>query len=244
MKKNALLLGLAAATLALAGSTIAWADDKPKETIKQVESDVKKGVEKKVEEGKKNVEKKVEKADAKQAVSVGDMAPNFKLKDTAGKEHSLADLTKEGKIVVIQWFNPECPFVVKHYGKKGNTFNDMHAQYKDKNVVILGINSGAEGKQGAGLEKNQTAVKDWKIEYPILMDMNGAVGKQYNAKRTPEMFIVGKDGKIAYHGAIDDDRGADAPGKVNYVAAALDQILAGETVTKAETQPYGCSVKY
>lgn len=243
MKKNALLLGLTAATLALAGSTFAWADDKPKDTVKEVQKEVKKDAEKKVDNVKKNAEKKLEKGE-KKGVTVGDMAPNFTLKDTAGKEHTLADLTKEGKIVVIQWFNPECPFVVKHYGKKGNTFNDMHAKYKDKNVVILGINSGAEGKQGAGLEKNQTALKDWKIEYPILMDMSGAVGKQYDAKRTPEMFIVGKDGKIAYHGAIDDDRGADAPGKVNHVAVALDQILAGETVTKAETQPYGCSVKY
>jgi peroxiredoxin len=243
MKKNALLLGLTAATLALAGSTFAWADDKPKDTTKEVQKEVQKEA-KKYDDKQKNTEKKADKGTESKSISVGDAAPNFTLNDTSGKSHTLADLTKEGKIVVIQWFNPECPFVVKHYGKKGNTFNDLHAKYKDKNVVFIGINSGAEGKQGAGLDKNQTAVKDWKIEYPILMDMNGAVGKQYNAKRTPEMFIVGKDGKIAYHGAIDDDRGADAPGKVNYVTAALDQILAGETVTKAETQPYGCSVKY
>lgn len=242
MKKHSLILGLTA--LALAGSTFAFADDKPKpeDAIKDKTKEVKKDVEKKIDDTKKNAEKKLEKAAGK--IAVGEVAPNFTLKDTSGKEHSLADLTKEGKIVVIQWFNPGCPFVKKHYGKKGSTFNDMYTSYKDKNVVILGINSGAKGKEGAGLENSQTAVKDWKIEYPILIDESGTVGKLYDAKRTPEMFIVGKDGKIAYHGAIDDDKGADAPGKVNYVTKALDELLAGQTVTKAETQPYGCTVKY
>jgi peroxiredoxin len=248
MKKNALLMGLTAATLALAGSTFAWADDKPKEQIKEVQKQAEKEVKKQVDDTKKNMEKKLEKKDDKVAekkgVAIGEMAPNFTLKDTNGKEHTLADFTKDGKIVVLQWFNPECPFVVKHYGKAGNTFNDLYANYNDKGVVIIGINSGAEGKQGAGLDKNQTYVKDWKIQYPILMDMNGAVGKQYDAKRTPEMFIIGKDGKVAYHGAIDNDRGTDKPGSENFVAKALDQIIAGQTVTNAETQPYGCSVKY
>jgi peroxiredoxin len=246
MKKNTLVMGLAAATLALAGSAIAWADDKPKvpDSIKDQTKEVQKEAEKQIDKTKKDVEKNMDKAD-KKGVKVGEAAPSFTLKDTAGKEHALADLTKGGdKIVVIQWFNPECPFVVKHYGKAGNTFNDLYTKYKDKGVVFLGINSGAEGKQGAGLEKNQKFVKDWKIEYPILMDMSGTVGKQYDAKRTPEMFIIGKDGKVAYHGAIDDDSKTEKPGSTNYVAKALDELLAGQTVTKAETQPYGCSVKY
>jgi peroxiredoxin len=173
----------------------------------------------------------------------GDAAPDFTLKGLDGKEVTLSALTKEGKIVVIQWFNPDCPFVVKHYEKGANTFNDLHAKYSSKNVVLVGINSGAAGKQGAGKERNEKAVKDWKIAYPILMDESGKVGQAYGAKRTPEMFIVTPDGKIAYHGAIDDDRG-NSVGKNNYVTKALDEILAKSNVTTAKTEPYGCSVKY
>jgi peroxiredoxin len=205
MKKTSLIVGLAAAMLALAGTTfVAIADDKPKtdtltETVKgkakQAEKDAKDTAKKVTDEA---TEKAKEKAKAEiKPLAIGDAAPAFVLKDTAGKEVSLAELTKnKDKIVVVQWFNPGCPFVVKHYGKKGNTFNDMYTKYKDKGVIFLGINSGAEGKQGAGLETNAAAVKDWKIEYPILLDETGVVGKSYNAKRTPEMFIIAKDGTM------------------------------------------------
>ncbi len=175
--------------------------------------------------------------------TAGDAAPDFTLKGLDGKEVTLSALTKEGKTVVIQWFNPDCPFVVKHYEKGANTFNDLHARYSSRNVVLIGINSGAAGKQGAGKERNEKAVKDWKIAYPILLDLDGKVGQAYGAKRTPEMFIVTPDGKIAYHGAIDDDRG-NSVGKNNYVAKALDEILAKTNVTTAKTEPYGCGVKY
>jgi peroxiredoxin len=190
----------------------------------------------------KKDEKKDEKKDAK-PVTAGSVAPAFTLKDTDGKEHSLAELTKSGKVVVIQWFNPDCPFVVKHY-RETKTFNNLAEKYKDKNVQFLAINSGAAGKQGAGLERNKKAKTDWAIPYPILLDESGEIGKAYGAKRTPEMFIVNKDGVIAYHGAIDDDSGADTVGKTNYVEKALDEILAGTSVTTATTRPYGCTVKY
>lgn len=191
----------------------------------------------------KDVKKDSKKSEAKM-VAPGETAPDFKLKDTEGKEVSLADLTKQGKTVVLQWFNPDCPFVVMHYEKGANTFIDLANKYKDKNVVVLGINSGAKGKQGAGLERNQKAVKDWKINYPILMDESGTVGKSYNAKNTPLTVIIGKDGKIAYYGAIDDGHEGKGPGKNNYAAKALDEILAGKPVTTAQTKPYGCGVKY
>lgn len=188
--------------------------------------------------------KKDSKKSEPKMVAPGETAPDFKLKDTEGKEVSLADLTKQGKIVVLQWFNPDCPFVVMHYEKGANTFIELANKYKDKNVVVLGINSGAKGKQGAGLERNQKAIKDWKINYPILLDESGAVGKSYNAKNTPLTVIIGKDGKIAYYGAIDDGHDGKGPGKNNYAAKALDEILAGKPVTTAQTKPYGCSVKY
>lgn len=176
-------------------------------------------------------------------VTAGDEAPAFTLKDTDGKDHTLADLTKDGKIVVIQWFNPDCPFVKKHY-RETKTFNDLYTKYKDKGVEFLAINSGTPGKQGAGLDRNKKAKTDWAIPYPILLDESGATGKAYGAKRTPEMFVIGKDGKVIYHGAIDDDAGGDSVGSTNYVAKALDEAIDGKPVTMATSKPYGCSVKY
>lgn len=186
---------------------------------------------------------KKEKKDEKkgEGVAVGSIAPGFTLTDTDGKSVNLADYA--GKVVVLQWFNPGCPFVVKHY-KGANTFNDLYTKYTEKGVVFLAINSGAAGKEGAGKETNATAKKDWKIEYPVLLDEAGTVGKTYGAQRTPEMYIIDKDGKVVYHGAIDDESGMKGVGKTNYVAKALDEVLAGKPVTTAQTKPYGCTVKY
>jgi len=175
-------------------------------------------------------------------VTAGSNAPDFTLPDLAGKQHKLSDLTKGGKTVVLMWFNADCPYVAKHFNN-ASTFNDMARNYADKNVVLLAINSGAPGKQGAGLERNKKAADDWKITFPVLLDESGAVGRAYSAKRTPEMFVINKDGYVAYHGAIDDDS-SDKPGKTNYVAKALDNLLAGKDVETKTTKPYGCTVKY
>ncbi|MBX3389032.1 MAG: thioredoxin family protein [Phycisphaeraceae bacterium] len=176
-----------------------------------------------------------------EVAKVGSMAPAFTLIDTDGKTVNLSDFS--GKIVVLQWFNPGCPYVKKHYESGANTFNDLNKKYSEQGVVFLAINSGAAGKEGAGKDTNASAKKDWKIEYPILLDETGSVGKMYGAKRTPEMYIINKDGTLAYHGAIDDEPGKGV-GKTNYVAKALDEILAGSKVTTTETKPYGCTVKY
>ncbi|MBX3379758.1 MAG: thioredoxin family protein [Phycisphaeraceae bacterium] len=175
------------------------------------------------------------------AAKVGSIAPAFTLSDTDGKTVNLSDFA--GKIVVVQWFNPGCPFVKKHYENGANTFNDLNKKYSEKGVVFVAINSGAAGKEGAGKDANVSAKKDWKIEYPILLDDTGKVGKMYGATRTPEMFIINTDGTLAYRGAIDDEPGKNV-GKTNYVAKALDEILAGQKVTTAQTKPYGCTVKY
>lgn len=192
----------------------------------------------KKDKDKKDKDKKVASAPA-----IGDVAPTFTLTDTEGKTHNLADMTKEGKIVVIQWFNADCPFVVKHY-KNANTFNDMAAKYSAKDVVFIAVNSSAPGEQGSGKDRNIKAKNEWKMPYPILLDPDGTVGRAYGAKNTPAMYIISKTGTVAYHGAIDDDRSADGIGKTNYVAKALDEMLAGQSVSTASTQPYGCSVKY
>lgn len=172
---------------------------------------------------------------------VGETAPDFALKDLDGKDVKLADF--KGKIVVLEWFNPGCPFVVKHHSTL-DTMAKTAAAYKDKNVVWLAVNSGAEGKQGAALADNVKAKKDWKIAYPILLDPTGATGKAYGAKTTPHMFVIGTDGKLAYAGAIDNNSSPKTAGEKNYVKNALDEIIAGKKVTDATSESYGCGVKY
>ena len=186
-------------------------------------------------------EKKEKKAEG---LKIGDAAPDFTVTDTDGKTHKLSDLTKQGKIVVLQWFNAECPYVQKHYGDAGSTFNDIVKNYESKGVVLIAINSNAKGKPGSGKETNMKAKDKWNMAYPIGLDESGEIGMAYGAKNTPAMYIIDKNGTLAYQGAIDDDKGGDKPGKTNYVTKALHQLLAGETVTTAETKPYGCGVKY
>ncbi len=146
-------------------------------------------------------------------------------------------------MVVLEWFNPDCPFIKKHH-LDHKTMNETFAAVKDQGVVWLAINSGAPGKQGAGLERNRKAVEDYGVPFPVLLDPEGTVGRAYGARTTPHMFVIAADGTVAYAGAIDDDRSADTLGKTNDVAAALAAVLAGKPVATAETRPYGCSVKY
>jgi peroxiredoxin len=194
----------------------------------------------------KHDEKKEHKAEKTEAsaegkAKVGEKAPAFELKDTDGKTVKLSDFS--GKIVVLEWFNPECPFVKKHHAAN-TTMVDLAKKFASQNVVWVAINSGAPGKEGAGLELSKKAKAEWKLPYPVLIDETGTVGKTYGAKRTPEMYIINKDGTLVYHGAIDDNADAKTLGKVNYVEKALTQVVKGETVTESKTKAYGCSVKY
>ena len=173
----------------------------------------------------------------------GDAAPDFTLTDTAGREHHLQGYLDAGQTVVLEWFNPDCPFIQKHH-KHHQTMNETFAAVKDQGVVWLAINSGAEGKQGAGLERNRKAVEEYAMPFPVLLDADGAVGKAYGARTTPHMFVIAADGTVAYAGAIDDNRSAQDLGQTNHVAQALAAVLAGKPVATAETKPYGCSVKY
>jgi peroxiredoxin len=178
-------------------------------------------------------------------VTAGEKAPMFTLKDTEGKEHSLKDILakEETKAVVVEWFNPDCPFVKKHHDT-AKTMQDLAKKYAEEGVVWVAINSGAQGLQGAGVDRNKKAIEDYKIAYPVLMDMDGKVGRQYGAKHTPEMYVISKDGTVVYHGAIDSDRSARTMGETNYVDQALRAHLAGESVETNRTLAYGCSVKY
>lgn len=178
----------------------------------------------------------------KKALKVGDAAPAFTLRDLDGKEVSLAKVLEQKKIVVLEWFNPGCPFVKKHH-LHNSTMRDLATKYKDK-VVWLAINSSAKGKQGHGVDLNKESKKNWKIPYPILLDADGKTGRAYGAKRTPHMYVIDAQGKLAYMGAIDDDNSARKAGKVNYVEAAIEALLSGKAPAKGKTKSYGCSVKY
>ncbi len=178
------------------------------------------------------------------ALSIGDTAPDFTLTDLEGNTHTLSDYTSAGNIVVIEWFSPSCPFVRKHYRKDTGTMNKIQADHADDKVVWLRINSAHQGHPDSDKDFNTSTAKEWGISTPILMDTSGKTGKAYGAKRTPDMYIINPDQTLVYHGAIDERSDAAAPGKNNYVANALTELLAGDPVSKSETKPYGCSVKY
>ncbi len=179
------------------------------------------------------------------ALEPGDAAPEFTLTDTAGKEVSLADY--QGKIVVLEWLNYGCPFVKKHYDS-GN-LPSLQKRYTAKDVVWLSINSSAEGKQGymPGQELAEASEKRGNKATAILLDTDGKVGKAYGARTTPHMYVIGKDGRLAYMGALDDKPTTDQSDlgeATNYVAAAVDALMAGGGVEVTKVKPYGCGVKY
>lgn len=176
---------------------------------------------------------------------VGKPAPDFKLQDLDGKEVTLASF--KGKTVVLEWFNPGCPYV-----KKAHTVGsliDTAKQHADKGVVWLAINTGAPGKQGNELALNTDAVKEWSLSHPVLRDEAGTVGKAYGATNTPNMYVIDGNGVLVYAGAIDNspdgERKAPAGGTLtNFVDAALEDLAAGRPVKTPATKPYGCGVKY
>ena len=176
-------------------------------------------------------------------ITPGTTAPDIALQDLEGLHHSLGDYLADGKIVVLEWFNPDCPFVIKHH-KNNRTMAETYARFQDHGVVWLAINSGAPGLQGHGLERNQRAHREYSMQYPVLLDPTGRVGKQYGARTSPHMFVITPDGIVVYNGAIDDDRSVHQLGKTNHVMEALEAVVAGRPVATAETRPYGCSVKY
>ncbi len=176
-------------------------------------------------------------------VAPGDKAPDFTLLDTTGQEHHLQQYLDAGRIVVLEWFNPDCPFIGKHH-KTARTMNETFAAVKDDGVVWLAINSSAPGKEGAGLKRNREAHKNYEMLFPILMDESGTVGRAYEAKTTPHMFVISSEGVVMYNGAIDDNRSPSTMGEVNYVMSALQAVLSGKEVGQPATKPYGCSVKY
>ncbi len=175
-------------------------------------------------------------------VSIGAAAPDFTLPSVEGGEVSLSGFA--GKTVVLEWFNPGCPFVKDVHGN--GKMAEVAGQWVSDDVVWIAINSGAPGKQGTGLEANQEARTQWSLSYPVLLDESGAVGQQYGAKTTPHMYVIAPDGSLAYAGAFSNAPMGRVEGEaeVNHVAAALADLAAGQPVTTATAKPWGCSVKY
>lgn len=179
-------------------------------------------------------------------VTTGQPAPDFTLTDVAGQSHSLSQY--KGKFVVLEWYNPDCPFVKKHYEDSGN-MPAVQKKYMDKGAVWLTINSSAEGKEGHYPPAELAKINKDKGGNPtaLFTDSDGKVGKLYGAKTTPHMYIINPDGTLVYQGAIDSISSTDKDDIAkadNYVQAGLDEAMAGQPVSRADTKSYGCSVKY
>lgn len=176
---------------------------------------------------------------------LGQAAPAFTAVDASGKARSLADF--KGKTVVLEWTNNGCPYVQKHYNS-GN-MQGLQKEAVADGVVWLTIISSAPGFQGY---LDGAGAKAWKAKAgahstDVLLDPKGAVGRAYDAKTTPHMYVIDKTGKLVYMGGIDDRASSDPAslqGAKNYVTAALADVKAGRPVAQAATRPYGCSVKY
>ena len=174
-------------------------------------------------------------------VEIGKAVPSFTLKGIDGKSHSFGDF--KGKIVVLEWTNPNCPFVQRVYRDK--IMSSVQKKYADE-VVWLAINS-TNPDQGdfESTESLSKIYKQWGAAFStMLLDPEGTVGRMFDAKTTPHMFIVDKEGKLIYAGAIDDDPRGGKSDALNYVDPALTSLNEGKSVAVSTSRPYGCSVKY
>ncbi len=179
---------------------------------------------------------------ARGAVDSGKPAPEFSVTDISGKSHSLAGY--RGKVVVLEWLNPACPYVVRHY-RSGNMPATQAAAAAD-GVIWLQVNSTAIGDLDAA-KSIEWQKKQGVLAAGYIRDAHGKLGRLFGAQTTPHLFVIAKDGTLAYHGAIDDQPSASqamTTSAHNYVKAALTALKAGEPIQAAKTEPYGCGVKY
>jgi len=177
-------------------------------------------------------------------LTVGKPAPDFTLTDTNGTKHKLSEYTKAGKVVVLEWFNPQCPVVLK-YRSKSSYMEDTIASFAGKKVVWLAIDSSAPEKEGGDPAVIKQFITDHKVDVPVLIDSNGKVGHTYGAVCTPHMFVISPKGNLVYQGAPNSGTPADpTPTGDNLVQAAVTAALAGKAPAVTQSKPFGCSVKY
>ena len=179
------------------------------------------------------------------APSIGASAPAFSLPDSNGKGHSLAEY--RGKTVILEWTNDQCPFVGKHYGT-GN-MQALQRETTGKGMIWLSVISSAPGTQGyvQGPEANKPTTERHAAPTAVLLDPAGKVGRSYDARTTPHMYIIDAKGTLVYMGGIDDKPTTDwddVKTAKNYVRAALDDMAKSQPIADAVTRPYGCTVKY
>lgn len=179
------------------------------------------------------------------AVTVGETAPDFTAQSADGSVVKLSDYA--GKVVVLEWFNKDCPFVRKHYDTAN--MQTLQKEYAAKGVVWLTVNSSAEGQQGYETAEQalETVKKESAAPAHVVLDPEGKVGKLYDAKTTPHLFVINAEGLLVYAGGIDDKPSTakdDVKTAKSYIRAALDAVLAGEEVADSSTRAYGCNVKY
>lgn len=168
--------------------------------------------------------------------AIGKPAPAFSGVDETGARHALADY--KGKAVVLEWTNPDCPFVRRHY--QAGTMEKLAAALGAKDVVWLAVNS-----TWSNTPADTVAWKEKEgFAYATLQDADGSIGRAYGAKTTPQMFVIDAEGLLRYRGAIDDDPHGSTAAPKNYVEAAVEAIRVGASPDPSDTPPYGCSVKY
>jgi peroxiredoxin len=175
----------------------------------------------------------------------GKPAPPFEVKDARGQVQKLSDY--QGKWLVLEWFNKDCPYVRRHYG--GGNMQGLQQRYVTQEVAWLSVISSAPGKQGyvEPAEALDTVKMTKSAASQVLLDPSGAMGKAYGAKTTPHMFVIDPMGIVVYAGGIDDNDSANPaviPRSKNYVSAALDAALVGQKVVTTSARPYGCHVQY
>ncbi len=189
-----------------------------------------------------------EEARAREAASLelatlGELVPDFTLPTTSGTRVRLADYL--GKIVVIEWLNPDCPFT-RHNHTSG-FLKDYPKQARSEGIVWLGINSASMQKMGGSLEVTRQSIEEWGIEFPVMLDESGNVGRRFDATTTPEVFLINELGVLVYVGAVDNMPFGKVRGGAegqNYLARAIAQLKAGKAVSPSFQQSYGCRVKY
>ncbi len=179
------------------------------------------------------------------AARVGEPAPDFTATDSNGQVHHLSDY--RGKFVVLEWTNRGCPYTRKHYDS-GN-MQRLQREWTAKGVIWLTVLSSASGKQGYMTAAEENAYLKQENAHPTaaLLDPTGALGHLYDAKTSPQMYVINPQGTLIYDGAIDDRPTtdvADIQGAKNYLTLALEEATAGKSVSTPATRPYGCSVKY
>lgn len=173
------------------------------------------------------------------AATVGEPAPGFTLPDLEGGEHALSDY--RGQVVVLEWINPNCPFSLRHAREK------TMIELADRDVVFLAINStNPDSRDFLKTSEHEAYNREHGIDYPVLYDRSGDVGRAYDAKTTPHMYVIDEEGTLVYQGAIDDDPPGrhTASERANYVMATLESHAEGSPPDPATTKPYGCTVKY